>query len=130
MGKIMKPTKCVLVLSGRFAGRKGIVVKNYDEGTADRPYGHALVVGIDRYPRKVIRKMSKKKIEQRSKLRPFIRVYNYTHLLPTRYSVDVAFNKALVNRECLRDAGQKRKALREVKQALQERYLFYFQMIQ
>ena len=43
----------MVILNGRFAGRKAVVVKNYDDGTASRPYGHALVVGIAKYPRKV-----------------------------------------------------------------------------
>jgi len=74
MGKIMKSGKVVLILSGRYAGRKGIVVKNNDDGTADKPYGHAIVAGIDRYPRKVIKAMSKDKIKKRSKIKPFIKV--------------------------------------------------------
>ena len=43
----------VVVLNGRYAGRKAVIVKNFDEGTTSRPYGHALVVGINNYPRKV-----------------------------------------------------------------------------
>ena len=41
-----------MVLNGRYAGRKAVIVKNFDEGTSSRPYGHALVVGINNYPRK------------------------------------------------------------------------------
>lgn len=74
MGKIMKQGKVVLILNGRYAGRKGIVIKNNDDGTGDKPYGHAVVAGIDRYPRKVIKRMSKEKIKQRSKIKPFIKV--------------------------------------------------------
>ena len=48
MGKFLKQGKVVLVLNGRFAGRKAVIVKNYDEGGAYKPYGHALVAGIDR----------------------------------------------------------------------------------
>ena len=48
IGKFLKQGKVVLVLNGRFAGRKAVIVKNYDEGGADKPYGHALVAGIDR----------------------------------------------------------------------------------
>lgn len=84
MGKILKPGRVVLVLGGRYAGRKGVVVKNYDDGTTDRPYGHALIAGIDKYPLKVTKRMGKKKQAKRSRVRPFIRVVNYTHLLPTR----------------------------------------------
>ena len=77
MGKIMKAGKVVLVLSGRFAGRKAIIVKPNDEGTTDKPFGHALVAGIDRYPRMVTKRMSKKKIKQRSKVKPFLKVGCY-----------------------------------------------------
>jgi large subunit ribosomal protein L27e len=76
MGKIMKQGKVVLILNGRYAGRKGIVIKNNDDGTSEKPYGHAVVAGIDRYPRKVIKRMSKEKIKQRSKIKPFIKVFN------------------------------------------------------
>ena len=58
--------------------------QNYDDGTSDKPYGHALVAGIERYPRRIIRKMGKKKQKERSKIKPFVRVYNYNHLMPTR----------------------------------------------
>ena len=27
--------------------------QNYDDGTTDKPYGHALVAGVERYPKKV-----------------------------------------------------------------------------
>lgn len=74
MGKIMKAGKVVLVLSGRYAGRKAIVMTNYDNGTSDKQYGHALVTGIDRYPRKVHKRMGKVKIHKRSKIKPFIKV--------------------------------------------------------
>lgn len=46
----MKTGKVVLVLGGRFAGRKAIVVKAYDDGSSDRAYSHALIAGIDKYP--------------------------------------------------------------------------------
>ncbi|CAG2161616.1 unnamed protein product [Oppiella nova] len=42
MGKIMKPGKVVLVLAGKYAGRKAVILRNHDEGTNDKSYGHAL----------------------------------------------------------------------------------------
>ncbi|XP_041366150.1 60S ribosomal protein L27-like [Gigantopelta aegis] len=122
MGKFMKSGKVVLVLGGRFAGRKAIIVKNYDEGTQDKSYSHALVAGIERYPRKVTRRMGKKKIKNRSKIKTFLRVYNYNHLMPTRYSVDVNLEKNLVNKDAFRDPALKKKARREVKAKFEERY--------
>nr|ACD65128.1 putative 60S ribosomal protein RPL27 [Novocrania anomala] len=122
MGKFMKSGKVVLVLGGRFAGRKAVIVKNYDEGTSDKQYGHALVAGVDRYPRKVTKRMGKKKVSQRSKLKAFVKVFNYNHLMPTRYSVDVPLDKALVNKDAFRDPGLRRKARREAKMKFEERY--------
>merc|ERR1711963_630774 len=113
----------VLVLGGRFAGRKAIIVKNYDEGSSDKPYGHALVTGIDRYPRKVTKKMGKKKIKDRSKIKSFVRVYNYNHLMPTRYSVDIPMDKTTVNKEVFRDPALKRKARQVTKANFEERYI-------
>ena len=67
----------MLVLSGRYAGRKAVIVKPNDEGTSDKPFGHALIAGVDRYPRKVTKKMGKKKVCKRSKIKPFLKVHRY-----------------------------------------------------
>ncbi|KAL6035209.1 hypothetical protein STEG23_012044 [Scotinomys teguina] len=109
MGKFMKPGKVVLVLAGRYSGRKAIIVKNVDDGPSDRPYSHALVAGIDCYPRKVTPAMGKKKIAKRSKIKSFVKVYNYSHLMPTRYSVDIPLNKTVVNKDVFRDSALKHK---------------------
>lgn len=74
MGKIMKSGKIVLVLSGRYAGRKAVIMKTYDEGTSERQYGHSLVAGIDRYPRKVTKRMLPEKLKKQSKIKPFLKV--------------------------------------------------------
>lgn len=74
MGKIMKVGKVVLVLGGRYAGRKAIIMKTFDDGTSDKQFGHALVAGIDRYPRRVTRRMSKARLHKRSKIKPFVKV--------------------------------------------------------
>ncbi|GLH05963.1 60S ribosomal protein L27 [Gryllus bimaculatus] len=105
MGKIMKAGKVVLVLSGRYAGKKAIVIKNFDEGTSDKEYGHALVAGIDRYPRKVCKRMGKAKIHKRSKIKPFVKVLNYNHLMPTRYTVDITLEKTSYEEEKRRDSS-------------------------
>jgi ribosomal protein L14E/L6E/L27E len=45
--------KVVILLTGRYAGKKAVIVKHYDDGTSSRPYGHALVCGLSTEPRKV-----------------------------------------------------------------------------
>merc|ERR1712131_105770 len=122
MGKIMKAGKVILLLGGRYAGRKAVIVKPSDEGTTDKPFSHALVAGIDRYPRKVTKPMGKKRISKRSKIKPFLKVVNYNHLMPTRYSVDVNLNKTLVNKDVLKDGSKRHCARTEIKTKLEERY--------
>merc|ERR1712119_183473 len=101
--------------------KMGKFMKQNDDGTNDRPYGHAVVAGIDRYPRKVTKRMSKKQLSRRTKLKTFVKVINYNHLMPTRYSVDVSLDKTVVNKENLRDPAAKRKARRGVKAKLEDR---------
>ncbi|XP_069700627.1 large ribosomal subunit protein eL27-like [Periplaneta americana] len=120
MGKIMKAGKVVLVLSGRYAGKKAIVMRNFDDGTSDKQYGHALVAGIDRYPRKVHKRMGKAKIHKRSKIKPFVKVLNYNHLMPTRYTVDLTLEKTTV--KDLKDPMKRKKARFQAKVKFEERY--------
>lgn len=122
MGRIIKPNKVVLITNGRNAGKKAVIIKNQDDGTGDRPYGHALVVGISRYPKKVTKSMGKKKQNKRSKIKPFIKVYNANHLMPTRYQLDLPVDKELFNKNAIKDPSQKRKALTVVKTKLEEKY--------
>merc|ERR1711912_72221 len=87
--KFLKAGKVVLLLTGRMAGKKAVIVKTFDEGTTDRPYGHCIVAGIQKYPLKITKQMSEKKIARRSKLKAFMKCVNYTHLMPTRYALEV-----------------------------------------
>lgn len=121
MGKIMKSGKVVLVLSGRYAGRKAIVMRTFDDGTSEKQYGHALVAGIDRYPRKVTKRMGKSQLKKRSKIKPFLKVLNYNHLMPTRYSVPDVTNDKLTVRD-LKDPMKRKKYRFQVRVKFEERY--------
>merc|ERR1712134_99816 len=113
MGRFIKSGRVVILTAGRYAGRKAVVVKESNDGSGERMYGHALVAGIDRCPRKVTKSMGKKKIAKRNKPKPFVKVINFSHLLATRYSVDIPINK---------EASSKRKARAHVKQVMEDRY--------
>uniref|UniRef100_A0A1I8IN02 Large ribosomal subunit protein eL27 n=1 Tax=Macrostomum lignano TaxID=282301 RepID=A0A1I8IN02_9PLAT len=109
VSKIMKAGRVVVVLSGRYAGRKAFIVKNYDKSGSDessgktkRNYSHSLVVGVDRYPRKITRSMGKKRAAKKTKLKPFIKIMNHNHVLPTRYVVDTTFDSKVVNKEAFK----------------------------
>ena len=117
---IIKSGKVVIVTAGRFAGRKAVVVKTSEEGNQSKKFGHALVAGIDRYPRKVTRAMGKKKAEKRSKVKPFIKIVNFSHLMPTRYSVDIDLKKA-VDENSLNE-NNRATSRKAVKKIFEERY--------
>ena len=121
--KFLQPGKVVIVLNGRFTGRKAVIVRNFDDGQAGRPYGHALVAGIDKYPLRVAKRMTNKSIHKRTKVRPFFRFINYSHLMPTRYNLAdgqkdniVADIQKIVTLESLAKGNRKpaKRALRKV----------------
>ncbi|KAG1145113.1 hypothetical protein G6F37_008654 [Rhizopus arrhizus] len=58
---------------------------DHDEDTKDRPYGYAVIAGIERTPLKVTKPMGKKKVAKCSKVNTFIKIVNYNHMMPTRY---------------------------------------------
>ena len=83
----MKPGRVVVLLAGRHAGKKAVIVKPQDEGVKKgRKFPHCLVAGIEKPPRKVTKRMGKTKIEKRSRIKPFLKYVNYAHIMPTRYS--------------------------------------------
>ena len=90
----MKAGRVVLLLQGRRAGTKAVIVKNFDEGKKGRDFPHALVAGVERAPLKVAKRMSKVKRERRSKVKPFVKIINYNHILPTRFQVTGEFAQA------------------------------------
>ena len=113
MVKFYKPGKIVVVLNGRYAGKKGIIVKSNYESVKDRKYPHCMVVGIAKGPRKPTKKNiaklqakikeleskdnSSDKIKALKSFGIFIKTYNMSHLLATRYTLKDEFglNKAL-----------------------------------
>ncbi|KAK9156281.1 hypothetical protein Sjap_003761 [Stephania japonica] len=121
MVKFLKPNKAVILLQGRFAGRKAVIVKNFDDGTRDRPYGHCLVAGVSKYPKKVIRKDSAKKTAKKSRVKVFVRMVNYQHMMPTRYTLDVDL-KDVVTLDALQSKDKKVTAAKEAKARLEERF--------
>jgi len=123
MVKIYKPGKVAIMLNGRQAGKKVVVIKHLDEGSKERPYPHAIVAGIERYPLKVTRRMNAKKIAGRNRLKPFIKAVNYSHLFPTRYALELDGLKGAVSSETFREPSQREEARKTIKKVLEERYV-------
>eukprot|EP00918_Siedleckia_nematoides_P031395 GHVU01067955.1.p1 GENE.GHVU01067955.1~~GHVU01067955.1.p1 ORF type:complete len:153 (+),score=23.56 GHVU01067955.1:313-771(+) len=87
MGKLLKPGRVVIVTSGRMAGKKGIIVNANESGNKSRPFPHALVAGVERGPRKIHKRMGKRKMNKRCSVKAFIKFINFNHLFPTRYQI-------------------------------------------
>merc|ERR1712093_200020 len=105
MAKIAKPGKVVIILSGRYSGRKAVILKQSDEGTKERPYPHAIVAGVDRYPRKITKRMGAKKVSKRSKVKPFVKAV-----------------KGSVSAETLKEESQRLDAKKNVKKVFEQKY--------
>merc|ERR1712228_277573 len=114
MGKIMKKGRVVILLAGRRAGKKAIVIKQIDEGKKNRKFGHALVAGIER---------SQKKLDKKMHVKPFVKFVNYTHLLATRFTVKEDFDyKNIVTEEALEAPEERKNMIKALKAKLEERY--------
>ena len=103
MVKFYKQGKIVVVLNGRFAGRKGVIVKSNYESVKDRKYPHCMVVGLSKGPKKPTKKNIAKlqakikklessenpgdKVKRLKSFGIFIKTYNMSHLLATRYTL-------------------------------------------
>ncbi|KAI9226159.1 MAG: 60S ribosomal protein l27-like protein [Piptocephalis tieghemiana] len=120
--KFIKPGKVAVVLQGRYAGKKVVIIKQFDEGTPERPYGHALVAGIDQYPRKITNAMNAKKIQKRSRVKPFVKVVNYNHLMPTRYTFELEELKKLVTADKVAEPSQRIETRKVVRKQFEDRY--------
>ena len=119
---IFSYSNIAVVVRGRYAGKKVVIVKPHDEGSKSHSFPHALVAGIERYPLKVTRKHDQKKIAKRTRIKPFIKVINYNHLLPTRYTLDIESFKSVVSTETFEEPSQREEAKKVIRKAFEERH--------
>mmetsp|Transcript_11372 Transcript_11372/g.21718 ORF Transcript_11372/g.21718 Transcript_11372/m.21718 type:complete len:146 (+) Transcript_11372:41-478(+) len=120
---IIKTGKVVIILAGRHAGKKAVVVKTFEDGNSDKRFSHCLVAGLARNPRKVTKTMSKEKVEKRSKaMKPFVKYVNVRHVFPTRYVVDIDLKKAVDEAELV-DPEKKVEVKKGLKKIFYDRYM-------
>ncbi|KAK3827689.1 MAG: ribosomal L27e protein family-domain-containing protein [Benniella sp.] len=122
MVKFLKSGKVAVILSGRHAGKKAVIVKNVDDGSKERGYGHAIVAGVERYPLKITKNMGKKRVAKRSKVKPFIKIVNYNHLMPTRYGLELDTLKSVLTVDSFKEPSQREDAKKAIKKLFEERY--------
>jgi len=120
MVKFQKPGKVVLVTRGKYAGHKAVILQNTDKKTKERAYGHALLAGVKKYPKKVVRGMGKRRIARRSRVGVFLRVVNQKHFFATRYNLDLSTE--LRGKLSVADATKKKASRAHVQKVFQARY--------
>jgi large subunit ribosomal protein L27e len=100
-----------------------VIIRAYTEGTKARRYGHALVVGVKRYPKRLTKSMDDKKKERRSRIVPFVKHVNFNHIMPTRYTLDVEDKLTkTVTEEALGKEGGKKAIVKDIRSVLETRY--------
>jgi len=119
--KLIKPGVICLVLQGRFAGKKAVVLQRVE--LSGRAGSYALVAGVRTPPRKVTAEMDSKRAYRRSTLRPFIKVMNLSHLMPTRFNCESSDLVKDVTVDAVRDKAAKDKAMSIVGKRFRDRYL-------
>ena len=140
MKKFLKPGRVVILQTGRYAGKKAVILKVYYEGSKSRKFGHVLLAGIARAPRKVTKAMSETRVSRRIRIKPFVKYVNFNHFMPTRYvlnqyidvkSIVKAFdNQASVKkdgevdkmRDPLNNVDFKTELRKRVKRVLEDKY--------
>merc|ERR1711881_684534 len=81
-----------------------------------------LFLGILPSPLKVTRKMSKKKVQKRSRVKPFVKYVNYNHIMPTRYQLPPEIDsKTFVTDQQMDSADGRKEAKQAVKEIFQEK---------
>ena len=79
----------MVILSGKYAGKKAVIVKVNENANDKHKFPHAVVVGVERPPRKVVRAMDEKKINKKTQMKVFTKVMNLQHFMPTRFGIDL-----------------------------------------
>eukprot|EP01129_Flabellula_baltica_P002227 TRINITY_DN12060_c0_g1_i1.p1 TRINITY_DN12060_c0_g1~~TRINITY_DN12060_c0_g1_i1.p1 ORF type:complete len:135 (+),score=28.23 TRINITY_DN12060_c0_g1_i1:71-475(+) len=120
MPKILNQGKVVVILNGRYAGKKAVVVRTNEKGTSARPYPHCLVAGIEKAPEAITRAMPRKKAARKNRIKPFVKEINLTHVLPTRYNVD--FDLQSISGAKLDDPTARSKAKNTARNVFQYRH--------
>ncbi|KAL8807879.1 MAG: hypothetical protein Q9223_004263 [Gallowayella weberi] len=99
-----------------------VIIQPLDSGSKSHSFPHALVAGIERYPSGVTRRMSKARQAKRSKVKPFIKIINYNHIMPTRYTLELEGLKNVITNDTFKEPSQREEAKKTVKKSLEERY--------
>ena len=124
---LVQAGRFVVMLQGRHAGKKALVLAAYPEPTGDRKFPYAVVMGIEKYPKKVSKGMNQEQLVKKTQVKLFVKAVNFNHIMLTRHTLkdDDFFKKVSVEKvvASLKDAAEKKKVLEEAAKVLRQKYL-------
>ena len=123
---IIAAGRFVLLLNGRHAGKKALVLASY-ESSDDRKYAHAIVLGIEKYPKKLTKDMTQEQLVKRTEIKCFVKTVNCNHVLLTRHVVkdDDVLSKIKADDvvKSMGDPAEKKACLESASKVLRQKYL-------
>jgi large subunit ribosomal protein L27e len=124
---LVSPGRFVIILNGRHAGKKALVLTAYKQPTEDRKYPHAVVLGIEKPPKKLTQDMPQEALVKRTQIKCFVKTVNFNHVLLTRHVLkdDDFWSKVKVDAivTALADPAEKKSVIEGVANVLRQKYL-------
>src|ERR1700759_2412928 len=77
---------------------------------------------VHRYPKKITKRMGSKRLHKHSRVKPFIKIINYNHLMPTRYTLELEGLKGTVAHDTFKEPSARKDARKNVKKVFEERF--------
>ncbi|KAH0792834.1 60S ribosomal protein L27 [Histomonas meleagridis] len=124
---LLQPGRIVVLLKGRHAGKKAIVLQSCSEPTESHNYPHAVVLGIDKVPKKLTKDMAQGTLVKRTQIKLFIKVVNFNHVLLTRHMIKDDDLWSKINPEqiikSMQDTSQKDAEIESASNVFRQKYL-------
>ena len=128
MVKCLKAGKVVVITSGKYAGKKAVIVKVNEAASDKYKFPNAIVVGVESAPRKVTRAMDEKAVNKKTSMKVFTKVINLQHFMPTRFGIGQSIDLPRYNVEFAFEsvpkantpAAEKKEALQKIAKMFQE----------
>ena len=124
---LIQAGRFVIMLQGRHAGKKALVLAAYPEPTEDRKFPYAVVMGIEKYPKKVSKDMTQEQLVKKTQVKVFVKAVNFNHIMLTRHTLkdEDLFKKISVEKVVgsLKDVAAKKQVLEEASKVLRQKYL-------
>ena len=125
---LIVPGRFVILTQGRHAGKKAVILNAYEAGQNNLKYAHALILGIERCPKKLTKGMPQEVLVKRTQVKVFVKTVNVNHLLLTRHLIksdDDFWKQVKVETvvQSLADLEKKHQNNEKLSEVLRQKYL-------